>query len=114
MRIPVPGIGRPTSSRNRDLTGPIVCWSVWAVMTFGMVFYVRHYTRNVPYGDDMALVAMMTGNQPVTLDWLWSQHNEHRPVISRLILAGLTRFVRNDFRTGLVLQRGGAVPGSRR
>jgi hypothetical protein len=101
MRISIPYIGRSSWFRTRDLAGPIICWSVWAAMTFGMVFYVRHYTRNIPYGDDMALVPMMTGNLPVTLDWLWSQHNEHRPVISRLILTGLTRFVRNDFRTGL-------------
>ena len=33
--------------------------------------------------------------------WLWDQHNEHRPLISRLILAGLIRYVKNDFRTGL-------------
>ena len=106
MRIPMPCLGRTSWSRTRDLAGPIVCWTVWAAMTFGMVFYVRHYTRNVPYGDDMALVAMMTGNQPVTIDWLWAQHNEHRPVISRLILAGLTRFVQNDFRTGLYFNVG--------
>ena len=81
--------------------GQILPWTVWAVMTFAMILYVRQYTRNVPYMDDMALVGIMTGNQPVNLDWLWSQHNEHRPVISRLILAGLTRFVQNDFRTGL-------------
>ncbi len=81
--------------------GSLLPWIMWAVMTLAVILYVRQYTRNVPYMDDMALVGMMTGNQPVSLEWLWSQHNEHRPVLSRLLLAGLTRFVQNDFRTGL-------------
>ena len=48
-------------------------------------------------------MALATGNQAVDLNWLWSQHNEHRPVLSRLILAFVTRFFENDFRTGLYL-----------
>src|SRR5262249_14555789 len=32
------------------------------------------------------------------LRWAWAQHNEHRPLISRLIMAGLFRLVGNDFR----------------
>jgi hypothetical protein len=92
--------------RVRRRIGPILPWIVWALMTVVLILYVRQFTRNVPYMDDMALVGMMTGKQPVNLDWLWSQHNEHRPVVSRLILTGLTRFVQNDFRTGLYFNAG--------
>jgi hypothetical protein len=80
--------------------GPLVAWGVWAAMTIGMIVFIRQHNRNVPYMDDFALVSVMTGHEPVSLRWVWAQHNEHRPVISRLILAGLSRIVMNDFRTG--------------
>jgi hypothetical protein len=48
--------------------------------------------------DEFAMVRVMTGSEPVSLQWAWAQHNEHRPMISRLIMAGLARFVANDFR----------------
>ena len=37
----------------------------------------------------------------MSLHWLWSQHNEHRPVVSRLIMISLYRFIALDFRVGL-------------
>ena len=51
--------------------------------------------------DDLTLVPIMTGHEPVSLRWLWSQHNEHRSVVSRLILVGPFRFISSDFRVGL-------------
>ena len=44
------------------------------------------------------MVPVMTGTEPVTLQWAWAQHNEHRTLISRLIMVGLTRYIANDFR----------------
>ena len=81
-----------------DRIGLIVAWSVWLAMTAALCLIVRQYSRNVPYMDDFAMVPVMTGSQPVSLSWAWAQHNEHRPLISRLILAGLSRYVANDFR----------------
>jgi hypothetical protein len=43
----------------------------------------------------------MTRHEPLSLRCLWSQHNEHREVVSRLIIAGLLRFIANDFRLAL-------------
>ncbi len=103
METPDPGNGHSPWRRARELAGPIVSWSVWAAMTVFLVLFVRQYTRNVPYMDDLVLIPIATGNQVVDLNWLWSQHNEHRPVLSRLILVGVTRFVEYDFRTGLYL-----------
>ncbi len=88
------------------LAGRILPWIVWAAMTVAMILYVRQFTRNVPYMDDMVLVGIMTGSQPVNVEWLWAQHNEHRPVISKLILAGLYRLVQNDFRMGMFFNVG--------
>jgi hypothetical protein len=67
-------------------------------MTIALILYVRQNSRNVPYWDEFAMVPVMTGSEPVSLSWAWQQHNEHRPMISRLIMAGLFRLVRNDFR----------------
>jgi len=75
-------------------------------MTLAAILYIRHYTRNIPFADDFALIPMMTGHEPVSLRWAWSQHNEHRPVLSRLILAGLSRYVKNDFRSGRYFNAG--------
>src|SRR6516162_7895465 len=91
--------GRPAWHGARGLAGPMIAWSAWSAMTVASIVFVRHYTRNMPISDDFALVPMMTGHEPVSLGWAWAQHNEHRPFLSRLILAGLSRFVSNDFRT---------------
>jgi hypothetical protein len=74
-------------------------WGAWLVMTAALFLYVRQYSRNIPLMDDFDMVPVMTGAEPVSLGWAWSQHHEHRPVISRLILVGLSRFVDSDFRT---------------
>ncbi len=85
--------------RIRDLAGLVIAWTVWVAMTFCLFFFVRQYSRNMPFMDDFNMVPVLTGSAPVTLDWAWSQHHEHRPLISRLILVGLSRFIDRDFRT---------------
>ncbi len=86
--------------RTLRFAGPVVVWAVWAAMTVAIVLFVRQFPRHVPYQDDFNLVSVMTGTESVSLHWAWAQHNEHRPMVSRLILAGLARYVANDFRTG--------------
>ncbi len=98
--------GHPFWTRARDLPGPVLPWAVWAALTVGLILFIRQYSRNVPFWDDFELVPMMTGQEPVSLGWAWAQHNEHRPVLSRLILAGLSRWVANDFRTGRYFSAG--------
>ena len=92
---------RPGSTRRaraRDAIGLIVAWGVCAVLSVALFDYVRHYSRNIPIGDEFGMVSVMTGFEPISLRWAWSQHNEHRPMIPRLILAGLFRCIGNDFR----------------
>lgn len=98
MENPQPSPQHSRGSRIRDRIGLGVAWGVWLVLTAALFLYVRQYSRNIPYMDDFAMVPVMTGSQPFSLSWAWSQHNEHRPLISRLILAGLSRYVANDFR----------------
>ena len=87
--------------RGRAWISPILVWAGWGAMTVAAILFIRHYSRNIPYMDDFSLVPIVTGNKPVSLQWLWSLHNEHRPVISRLIIVGLYRFIACDFRLGL-------------
>jgi len=47
----------------------------------------------------------MTGHEPLSLRWAFSQHNEHRMVIPKMILATLYRAI-PDFRVGLYLNAG--------
>jgi hypothetical protein len=76
----------------------LTAWGVWGAMTVALVLYLREYSRDLPFMDDFQMLPVLTRTAPVTLDWAWSQHIEHRPFLSRLILVGLWRFVADDFR----------------
>ena len=53
--------------------------------------FIAHYASNVPSWDDWDMVPTLTRNQPITWEWLWSQHNEHRVPLPRLMFLGLDR-----------------------
>lgn len=95
-RAPRPGAGevRPGISLASGFV-----WSVWLLLTVGTAAFIARYGSNVPSWDDWDMVPTLTGNQPVTLEWLWSQHNEHRVPVPRLLLLGLHALVGVDFRT---------------
>ncbi len=75
---------------------------VWLVLTLGMLAYVFHYGSNVPFFDDWHLVPYISGDQPVTLEYLWSQHGDHRVPLPRLLLIGIGKLCGYDFRSGMV------------
>ena len=52
------------------------------------LIYVAKFGPDVPLWDDYAVIPQLTGVQPVTPQWLWSQHSEHRIPLARLILLG--------------------------
>ncbi|MGH7215298.1 MAG: hypothetical protein ACREIT_11095, partial [Tepidisphaeraceae bacterium] len=86
---------------RRRLVGVLV-WACWAIMTAAALGYVARYGTNVPSWDDWDMVPTMTGHQPVTSGWLWSQHNEHRVPVPRLLMLALFRVLGNDFRVLMV------------
>jgi hypothetical protein len=59
------------------------------------------YGRDVPFYDELDLVPILAGDQPVTAGWLWAVHNGHRLPLPRLLLLGLLRLTGNDFRAGM-------------
>jgi hypothetical protein len=71
---------------------------------FGLALaLIAVYGSNVPYVDDWEMVPYLTGERPVTPAWLWSEHNEHRTVIPRLLLVGVFHVGGRDFRSGMAL-----------
>jgi hypothetical protein len=74
-------------------------WAAWAVMLAAVLVFVARFSSNVPSWDDWDMVPTLTGRQPVTLEWLWSQHNEHRVPFPRLLLLALSYIAGVDFRT---------------
>jgi hypothetical protein len=85
-------------STARSRLGAAIAWSAWAAMLAAALFFVAHYASNVPSWDDWDMVPTLTHNQPVTWDWLWSQHNEHRVPLPRLIFLALNRLTTIDMR----------------
>ena len=78
-----------------------VAWAIWAVLTVAAFAFVAIYGLPFPFGvDEWRWVGQATGDEPVTLAWLWSQHNEHRMFLPRLIYLGLGALTGFDFRAG--------------
>jgi hypothetical protein len=84
----------------RDRGAPIFVWTVWLVMLlFAWVFMVN-YGRKIPLAEDWLIVPSLTGNDPNLFGWLWSQNNEHRIPVPRLIMLILLQITNGDFRAG--------------
>ena len=88
----------------------ILVWTVWATMLAAALLLVARFGNNVPSWDEWDMVPTLTGHQPVTAEWLWSQHNEHRVPLPRLVLLAINRLGGPDFRIGQYLN----VSASRR
>lgn len=74
----------------------------WLAAVVGSLAMVGRYGANLPSWDDVGLLPVVCGEQPVSLAWLWSPHNEHRLPLNRLALTALMRLTGNDFRSGMV------------
>lgn len=73
----------------------------WLLAVAGSIALVGRYGANLPSWDDIGLLPVICGGRPITLEWLWSPHNEHRLPLNRLALATLMRLTGNDFRSGM-------------
>jgi len=78
--------------------GGFGAWALWLAMLLGALGLVASYGSDVPSWDDWDMVPTLTHAQPVTPEWLWSQHNEHRVPLPRLIFLALNRLTTVDFR----------------
>lgn len=82
--------------------GPFLfAWGAWLLTAVCVLRFVGTHAINLPHYDEWEVVPAITGNQPITLKWLWSQHNEHRIVIGRLLYIAIARLSGSDFRAGM-------------
>jgi hypothetical protein len=87
--------GRPNA---RQLS---LVWGVWAVLTCQAVAFVATNAVDFPYFDEWEMIPVLSGHEPLTFSWLWSQHNEHRIVLARLLYLLVERLSDYDFRAGM-------------
>ncbi|MDG3007884.1 hypothetical protein [Paludisphaera mucosa] len=96
--------GRPSPTRLRfGSAAAIFVWSVWAAASLVALGYVARFGADVPRWDDYAVAPQLCGASAITLEWLWSQHSEHRIPIARLVLLGVFRCAGADPRPVMVL-----------
>ncbi len=53
-------------------------------MSLAMLCAVIHYGRAFPWMDDIAYAPFVTDQAPLSLNWLWAPHNEHRIPLGHL------------------------------
>jgi hypothetical protein len=83
--------------------GPVLfVGCVWLVQSLLLLGFVLAHGVNIPWMDEWEMIPALTGEQAITLKWLWSQHNEHRIVISRLVYLAVTKLGGYDFRAGMI------------
>ena len=85
------------TATNSEVLG---AWAIWAILTLAGICFVAIYGLQFPYADEWDWIGRVTGAEPVTVSWLWSQHNEHRMFLPRLIYLGLGAISGFDFRAG--------------
>ena len=76
-------------------------WGSWTVLAVGLFAFVFLFGRNVPVWDDYDIIEVVLGRQPLSWEWLWAPHHEHRVPLPRLLLLGLDRLTDHDVRAGM-------------
>jgi hypothetical protein len=75
---------QPPAPAARRLPAFLV-WATWVVMTAGALGLVARYGQNVPFHEDWQIVPVLSGARGDWAAWLWSQNNEHRLPLPRLV-----------------------------
>jgi hypothetical protein len=99
--VPTTGDAAVGPDRRTDFWPTLFAGAVWLACVGAALSFVGSYGANLPWADDFEIVPQLTGRRPVTAGWLWSQHNEHRIAVPRLVLLALFRLTGGDFRGGM-------------
>lgn len=75
----------------------VFVWSVMFLLFAIALRFIYKTTVPVPQWDELTNIPYFTGQTPVTWEWLWSQHNEHRIVIPRIMYL-VVSWLFNDMR----------------
>ncbi|GEM_PF-1770061 len=73
-------------------------WTVWAAATVLALVASAVYGRWLPWSDDFNIVPVVTGAVPLSLGWLWEQHEEHRIPLVKLLFVSMGRLSGCDYR----------------
>ncbi len=73
-------------------------WGVWIATTALAFVATAIYGRWLPWSDDFSIIPFVTGDTPVSLEWLWNQHNEHRIPLVKLLFVSVGRMSGGDYR----------------
>jgi hypothetical protein len=79
----------------------LIAWCIGllaAGMSLMLVGAVYEYGHNVPFFDDWSMIPFVCGQEPITSEWLWSQYNEHRMPLTKLLFVGLYWISGSDLR----------------
>lgn len=71
---------------------------VFFIVLAAHIRFVLNYSYPIPYWDESGFIPWITNNRPITLEWLWSQSNEHRIVVHRLIYVSIVKLFGLDSR----------------
>ena len=69
-------------------------------MLAGALGFLGRFAVNVPYAEDGMLIPYVTGDEPLTMDFLWCQYSNHIIPLPKLVLILLARLT-HDFRTSM-------------
>ncbi len=93
---------RPTRSGWHYLA-PCAVWCSWVVLFAGLLGFIAHFARNVPFSDDWDVLPWVSGERSVDASWLWAPYHEHRIPLPKLLWVVLARLTWYDVRAGMYL-----------
>jgi hypothetical protein len=70
----------------RSRLGELIFLLGLSALCFSVALCIRNYMP-CPFGDEWWVITdIANGRGPSSLSWLWTQHNEHRIVIARILI----------------------------
>jgi hypothetical protein len=93
----------PASRPAGDPGAAVFCWIILALLLALFLAFTWKYGSFVIWMDDLSFVPYLTGQEPITLSWLWSPHAEHRMPIYKLAWISLVRLFDGELRLLMVI-----------
>ncbi len=104
---PVQGSSGDIRRRSKFESWPVVfSWSIWLACTVWMAQTALLQGARFPWSDEWNLVPYLAHARPVTLQWLWAQHVDHRIPAVKLVYVVLYRMFPGDFRAPILFDVG--------
>ena len=92
--------GRRGQGTDPEGAASLFVWATWAFTFIALMTLIGRFSNKHPHYDDWDLIPAVSGDQPLTLSWLLSQHNEHRMPLAKLIFVALHGPAGCDMRRG--------------